>query len=516
MSEFSNTNPAEEGGIDKADPAGELTQLTAAVEDLQVRPDRVTRITKHLLTDVSFRDPQLGVPSSIQDALILDLGKECCSQIQLLAIPAINSGKNIKAQAQSGSGKTIAFCTGALNRIDPALKQVQAIIAAPYRELVEQIADELKKLVKRTPDITIQKLVFGEDVQTDSEPQCRSQVVVGTPAMISKYSAPRPRDRKPTAFFKLSNVKIFVVDEADDQVAARNTARAGAARQEANHLMELLKPPKLPAVCQVCMFSATYPPESDGLCEAALNRTSDQYMSIALKKEQLKLEEILQVSINVAHLNPDKVRELRVGVDDAEKRKLCVLKELLEDISMEKCVIFATRRVDAMHIQDLCKQLTPPIHIETLVGGKENEPGYMSPAERTRVSEKFRNDDSCRFLVATNLIARGFDVPEVSTVINYELPIDYNSDRRAAPKGDSETYIHRVGRTGRFGVKGVAINLLNGEGDERLMREIAHEAYVTDAAGGGPVAGSGDLVKQFDPNNISDLVAQINAFTGRS
>lgn len=500
-----------ESAVEVKDASPVVASLAEELEASTLAPKKVTHITEHLLSYWSFRDPRLGIRKSIQDALCLDMGKENASLIQEYAIPLINEGRNIKAQAQSGAGKTICFCLGILNRIDENLTEVQAICTAPYRELVEQIHGEFLKLVKRTPEIQIEKLVAGGyDPQTKATPLCKSHVVVGTPAMVQKYSSPRPRDQLP-AFFKLDRIKVFVVDEADDQVAARETHRAGQAREEANKLMTIIQ--KLPPSCQVLLFSATYPPESEELCTTALFRHGKEPANIALKKEELNLKEIFQISMDVSTIKPSQeLAEFNLGANELEKRKLFVLREILEKISMEKCIIFSTKRTDAFNIQNMCGQMNPPIRVEVLVGGKFGiDEGAMSPEDRTRVSEKFRTDGTCRFLVSTNLIARGYDVPEVSTVVNYELPTEWSNIKGGPPKGDSETYIHRVGRTGRFGRKGVAINLLNGEADKKLMDSIARSAYVSDGASGV----GGTIVRDWDPNNITDLVSEVNAFTGR-
>lgn len=493
-----------------AESSEPIDELVGGVQDLAVESQQMN-IREHLVSDVHFSDPSLGISKNMQRALIEESQKEYASVIQSLVIPVANAGHNIKAQAQSGSGKTLAFCISMLNKVDPALKEAQVICVAPYRELCEQIYEEAVKLCKFTPEIQIQLLVSGSDPSL-TEPLCKKQVIISTPQTVSNFAGKRgPGGRQPP-YFNIDKIKMFVVDEADDQVTSKNSSKAKQSFEEANKLIQFTD--KLPVSCQVLLFSATYPPESKALCDAVLHVSKrKEHMKIELKKEELNLKEIFQVSLDVQSLTDTTMRGFRSSDNMMENRKLFMLKQILEKISVQKCIIFVTRRVDAHTIKRLCSEMVPPIIVEVLVGGNEGDKGAMTKEDRTRVSNKFRTDGNCRYLVSTNLLARGYDVPEVSTVVNYDLPIHFDERSRSAlPRGDSETYIHKVGRTGRFGKKGVAINLLHGEQDARLMESIAREAYVSDST----TANSSEfIIRAWDPNAFDDLVEEVEKFTGR-
>ena len=497
----------------------------------------VTRTTDHLISSTSFTDPSLGISRAVQDALTIDENKAYASMIQSVSIPAMNAGMNVKAHAPSGSGKTIAFAIGMINKIDPTIKKVQAICVAPYLELALQIADQVTSLCRRTgqaeyggvaQEIKVQTLLRGWEPK---DLECDCQIVVGTPGMILKFSDPRGwkterTKEKRKAYFRLETARVFVVDEADAQVQAKDNKDNKAA------LLDLIR--MLPQTCQICMFSATFPEETNVLVEKALQRGTEttKFVEVGIdNKEELKLEEIKQISIDVSKLKKEFLEEFYAEnpglIGDAEFRaqpppehellKIAVLRKLLT-VKMEKCIIFVTTRQQATHIQKMCNKLDPPIHPECLYGGSKGDPFYMSPEERTEVANRFKQG-KFNVLIATSLIARGFDVPECSAVVNFELPIVWETK-----EGDHATYVHRVGRTGRFGTRGFAVNLLHGGRDEELLSNILRQAYMVEAAAGsGGAVSAGiktveQLADRFDvANEAIDpiLLDQIRAHIGQ-
>jgi len=442
----------------------------------------------HIVSKHTFRSMTM-IPELVQEALARDLKMEFASYIQEHSIPIVALGHSIRAQAPGGSGKTIAFCVGVLCKVVPERNYPQALIVSPNRELTRQTAEVLRSLVRRWPDLRIEELKKKPKDQGPAirwnDPATTAHIVLGTPKLIKnalvKRKKPGPPSPPLSPYIDGANVKVFVVDEADDLV----TSRDENVKNEKGELEEIVEK-LLPKDCQVLLFSATY---QDGnvlaLCDKVFG--TREYANVEIKKQDLKLKEIFQSSFDVSQLRA--VPADAIGDNDAEKRKLSVLKELLESIAVEKCMIFCETRKEVDHVQVLLRRMN--FSVEALHGA-------MDADVRDEVSDKFRTDPACRYLVCTDVLARGYDIPEVSTVVNYKLPMEHGS---RPPRGDSATYVHRVARTGRFGRKGVAINLLDGPDSLRVLTTIVAEAYHDDKDSADRAGLSAD-VKPFDPNSI--------------
>ncbi|KAK4686328.1 translation initiation factor 4A, partial [Tremellales sp. Uapishka_1] len=336
-------------------------------------------------------------------------GFERPSAIQQRAIMPVITGRDVIAQAQSGTGKTATFSISILQRIDTTVKKTQALILAPTRELAQQI----QKVVIALGDylnVDCHACVGGTAVREDMAKLNEGpHVVVGTPGRVF--------DMINRGALKADSVKMFCLDEADEMLST-------GFKDSIYDIFQLL-----PAETQVVLLSATMPTD---VLEVTKKFMRDP-IRILVKRDELTLEGIRQFYIAV----------------DKEDWKLDTLCDLYETVTITQAVIFCStrRKVD---------WLTQKLHEREFTVSAMH--GDMDQSQREVIMKEFRSGSS-RVLIATDLLARGIDVQQVSLVINYDLP------------PSKENYIHRIGRGGRFGRKGVAINFVTTE-DVKMLREI--------------------------------------------
>lgn len=343
---------------------------------------------------------------------IYSYGFEKPSAIQQKAIVPLSKGADIIAQAQSGTGKTGAFSIGAMQLINFEEKRTQVVILAPTRELARQTHSVMSSLGEYC-GINAVLLVGGASMK-DSCAQLKAgaHVAVGTPGRMLDMLERRILDPR--------GVNCFIIDEADEMLSA-------GFEEQVRGIMA-----KLPEACQVALFSATMPPE----CLDIANHFMRQPLHILVKAEEVTLEGIAQFYIDV----------------EREEWKLDVLCDLYETLTVTQAVIFCSsrRKVDWLQSQLETREFTvSAIH------------GDMEDKDRALIMQQFKSGSS-RILIATDLLARGIDVQQVSLVVNYDMP--------RGPDG-RENYIHRIGRGGRFGRKGVAINFITRD-DVSILRGI--------------------------------------------
>lgn len=340
---------------------------------------------------------------------IFGYGYEAPSAIQQRAILPITEGRDVLAQAQSGTGKTATFTISALQRIDEKEKSTQALILAPTRELALQIKNVITSIGLYL-NVTVHASIGGTSVQDDIEAfRSGVQIVVGTPGRVFDMIERR--------FFKTDKVKMFILDEADEMLSS-------GFKEQIYNIFRLL-----PETTQVVLLSATMPQDVLEVTTKFMNNP----VRILVKKDELTLEGIKQFYINV----------------EEEAYKLECLIDLYDSISVTQAVIFCNTRAKVEYLTNGLKAqkfTVSAIHAD------------LPQAERDTIMKEFRSGSS-RILISTDLLARGIDVQQVSLVINYDLP------------ANKENYIHRIGRGGRFGRKGVAINFVT-EKDVGMMREI--------------------------------------------
>ncbi|VDL78136.1 unnamed protein product [Nippostrongylus brasiliensis] len=318
-------------------------------------------------------------------------------------------GRDVIAQAQSGTGKTATFSVSILQRIDENDPSVQALVMAPTRELAQQIQKVMCALGDYM-NIKVHACIGGTSIRDDQRKlESGVHVVVGTPGRVN--------DMINRSVLQTRDIKMFVLDEADEMLS----------RGFKDQIYEVFK--TLPQEVQVVLLSATMP--ADVL--EVTNRFMRNPIRILVKKEELTLEGIRQFYINVQK-------------DEYKFETLC---DLYEAVNVTQAVIFCNtrRKVEQLTEQMTKKQFT----VSSLHGDMEQQ-------DRDVIMREFRSGSS-RVLITTDLLARGIDVQQVSLVINYDLP------------SNRENYIHRIGRSGRFGRKGVAINFIT-DNDARQLKDI--------------------------------------------
>lgn len=337
-----------------------------------------------------------------------ELGYSKPTEIQEKAIPAVMTGKDLVAQAQTGTGKTAAFGVPVVEKVNPKQKKVQALILVPTRELAIQVAKEIKELGKNKKVYTL-AVYGGKSIshQINFLKKGSDVVVVGTPGRV--------RDLLERGVLNLDNVKMFVLDEADRMLEMGFIA-------DIEEIMSYL-----PEDRQNLLFSATMPKEILELAEEFLN---ENYETIKVKPDEVTVE---------------KIKQIICRVDSRDKFKK--LTEVLSQNEAEKVIIFTQTKIEA---DELAERLNEEGFNASAIHGD------FSQKKRETVLHNFRTG-KLKILVATDVAARGLDIKGVDLVINYGLP------------RDAESYIHRIGRTGRAGREGTAISIMTPSEDKQLQ-----------------------------------------------
>ena len=345
---------------------------------------------------------------------IYGYGFEKPSPIQQKSILSIIDGRDVIAQAQSGSGKTGAFATGALNRVRLDLKQPQALIIAPTRELAKQIHDVIKDLGSQMTGLNVQLLIGGTSTEDDvSDLKANGpQVIIGCPGRVHDILRRQPAIGR--------GMQMLILDEADEMLSAGFNEQIYNIFQQLNTNV------------QVCLFSATMPPE--------LHSLSDKFMRdpvrILVKSEMLTLEGISQFHVAL----------------ETDQDKYATLKDLFTRISVSQCIIYCN---SIRRVSDLAEaMMNDGFPVCCIHSGMEKD-------VRDKAYQEFRSG-AHRVLISSNVTARGIDIQQVSTVINFDMPRDVH------------TYLHRIGRSGRWGRKGSGVNFVTRR-DFRKLKEI--ESY---------------------------------------
>ena len=340
------------------------------------------------------------------------------SMIQQKSILSFFERKDMIAQAQSGTGKTGAFSVGVLQNIDTSVKKVQAIILAPTRELAKQIHDVVSGLAVFMKTLKIQLLVGGTSTVQDVS-VLKSElphIIVGCPGRV--------HDMIRRNHIRGSDVKMIVLDEADEMLSA-------GFKEQVYNIFNFLS-----SSVQVCLFSATLPEELHALASNFLRNP----VKILVKSEQLTLEGIMQ------HL---------IALED-DSHKYNTLKDIFNMLSVTQTIIYCN---SIKRVTDLTEAMV-----------QDNFPvccihSGMEKSERDAAFRDFKGGKH-RVLISSNVTARGIDVQNVGVVINFDVPKDVH------------TYLHRIGRSGRWGRKGVAINFVT-RWDMKKIKEF--EVYYNTA-----------------------------------
>lgn len=360
----------------------------------------------------------MGLPMDLLRG-IYAYGFEKPSEIQRKGIVPIAKGLDMIAQAQSGTGKTGTFTIGTLARVDIAVKHVQVLCLVPTRELAQQIeivAASIGAVMGIKTYAAMGKTPVREDVRQLDR---GVQFLVGTPGRIYDLMNRRA--------FTTEHMKVIIVDEADQMLEDRF-------REQLQCIFSL----GFPSTVRCALFSATM---NEDVIEFA-NKLLNKPARILISPEEVNLKGITQYRVDL----------------DREDWKFEVLLDLYKNLNITQALIYCNKRQKAEWLAE--KMTTAGFPITCIHGD-------MEVRDRMERMVAFRKGET-RVLISTDLLARGIDVQQVSLVINYELPTQIDN------------YIHRIGRSGRYGRKGTAINLLCSD-DARSMAEI--ERYFKIAVG---------------------------------
>ncbi|XP_022165687.1 ATP-dependent RNA helicase DDX19A-like [Myzus persicae] len=412
----SNTSSEE----DKELPASEKSLLQKIV--------RTGLITSKHDIEVQRRDPKSPLYSIKSLELlklhpnllkgVYEMGYNAPSKIQETALPLLlaNPPQNLIAQSQSGTGKTAAFVLAMLSRVNPEFQYPQVVCLSPTYELAIQTGEVAAKMSTYCPNIRLRYAVRGEDVERGSK--IEEQVIVGTPGKVLDWATKYK-------FFDPKHIKVFVLDEADIMVDTQG-------HQDQSFRIRKL----LPETCQMMFFSATY---TEDVMRFA-NAIAPMSVIIRLKREEETLDNIRQYYVNCNN----------------KEDKYNALVNIYGGVTIGQAMIFCQTKKMALW---LVTQMEEQGHAVALLSGE------LTVQQRISVLDRFREGKE-KVLVTTNVLSRGIDIEQVTIVINFDLPLTVTREP------DYDTYLHRIGRTGRFGKKGIAINLVSGSSDHLILKQI--------------------------------------------
>lgn len=338
-------------------------------------------------------------------------GFENPSPIQKKSIVPILKGKDVIAQAQSGTGKTACFAISSIQLVNTSLKNTQAIIMSPTRELSAQIKSVVDALAINISSFKSQLLVGGTDLDNDiiNLKENQPHVIIGCPGRI--YDILRRKH------INLELVKLLILDEADEMLSS-------GFKEQVYNIFNLL-PPNI----QKALFSASMPNTIDEL----INKFVTDPIKIIVKSEQLTLDGIKQYFVNLEN----------------DTMKYETLKDLFSTFSVSQCIIYCNSVTRVSELYDAMNSDGYPVcQIHSSLDKMTRQQNY----------DDFRRG-KFRVLISSNVTARGIDIQQVSTVINFDVPKCIHS------------YLHRIGRSGRWGRKGVAINFITRR-DYKQLKEI--------------------------------------------
>uniref|UniRef100_A0A8C0YCQ2 RNA helicase n=1 Tax=Cyprinus carpio carpio TaxID=630221 RepID=A0A8C0YCQ2_CYPCA len=347
---------------------------------------------------------------------VYEMGFNRPSKIQENALPMMlaEPPQNLIAQSQSGTGKTAAFVLAMLSHVDPSLKWPQCLCISPTYELALQTGKVIEQMGKFYPEVKLAYAVRGHKMERGVK--IKEQIVIGTPGTVLDWCIK-------LKLIDPKKIKVFVLDEADVMIATQG-------HQDQSIRIQRM----LPKGCQMLLFSATF---EDSVWKFAERVVPDPNI-IKLKREEETLDTIKQYYV----------------LCNSKEDKFNALCNIYGAITIAQAMIFCHTRKTANW---LAGQLSKEGHQVALLSGE------MVVEQRAAVIERFR-DGKEKVLITTNVCARGIDVEQVSVVINFDLPLDKDGNP------DNETYLHRIGRTGRFGKRGLAVNMVDSQRSMEILK----------------------------------------------
>jgi ATP-dependent RNA helicase DDX19/DBP5 len=418
-----------------------VTEGMAAVEATEVEVDEVPEVERrlnekeddevidgtsqtdalHSVTIAKFDDPKLGLPESLIKGLY-EMNFTKPSKIQAISLPKIWANRNLLAQSHNGTGKTACFVLGMLRIADARVKKPQALCICPTRELAKQIAEETHRMGKYMlleSGMTVKCILKEERYEKGAT--MPDQIVIGTPGKIWTLISLRVLDT--------AAIKVFVLDEADEMLTAGHGDNTKRIRKV------------MPKQLQTLFFSATWKEETVKFANSLKGSGGEaSWAQVTIKRQHIFNDQVKQYYLEC---NGFKEKEERLG-------------ELLSLIDAGQIIVFVNTRDS---VESLTRRLTADGHSVSSIHGK------MEERARDKALKDF-HDAASKILIATNVLSRGIDVPAVTLVVQYDMPVMFGG------MYDPECFLHRVGRTGRFGRKGVALNLIENKKELRVLNDI--------------------------------------------
>jgi len=374
----------------------------------------------HAVTIDKFDSPQLALPPSLLKGLY-EMNFVRPSRIQAISLPKIWAGRNLLAQSHNGTGKTACFVLGMLRAVSSEAKP-QALCLCPTRELAKQISAETAKMGKHhlaEAGLSI-KTILREERYSKGD-SMTEQIVIGTPGKVWTLIGMR--------VLETSAIKVFVLDEADEMLML------GGLGDMTKRIRS-----KLPKKVQTLFFSATWTESVTKFAKTLGGLSASDWMTVTVKRSYIFNDQVKQLFYRC---EGKKAKEERLG-------------DILTQVPVGQCIVFVHTREA---VETLTALLTANGHSVSSLHGR------MEEKNRDKVLEDFHSGTS-RILITTNVLSRGIDVPAITLVIQYDMPV------MKGGVADPETYLHRVGRTGRFGRKGVALNLIHDDKELKVLKQI--------------------------------------------
>ncbi|XP_044138433.1 ATP-dependent RNA helicase DDX19A [Bufo gargarizans] len=430
--ESNGTDPVDNGGAEKTENGEEKSEEDdkedKAAQSLLNKLIRNNLVNTTHQVEVLQRDPNSPLYSvkSFEELRlkpqllkgVYSMGFNRPSKIQENALPMMlaEPPQNLIAQSQSGTGKTAAFVLAMLSRVNPANRYPQCLCLSPTYELALQTGKVIEQMGEFYPELKLAYAVRGNKLERGQK--VAEQIVIGTPGTVLDWCSK-------LRFIDPKKMKVFVLDEADVMIATQG-------HQDQSIRIQRM----LPRDCQMLLFSATF---EDSVWNFAQKVVPEPNI-IKLKREEETLDTIKQYYV----------------LCNSREEKFHALCNIYGSITIAQAMIFCHTRKTASW---LAGELSREGHQVALLSGE------MMVEQRAAVIDRFREGKE-KVLVTTNVCARGIDVEQVSVVINFDLPVD----REGNP--DKETYLHRIGRTGRFGKRGLAINMVESKHSMNILRQI--------------------------------------------
>ena len=407
------TEPTEPTEVDEppesllADKEGEVIDGTSQTDAL------------HSVTIGRFDDPNLALPNSLVRGLF-EMNFTRPSRIQAISLPKIWRNDNLLAQSHNGTGKTACFVLGMLRIVQKEVKKPQALCLCPTRELAKQIEEETGKMGKyllQESGITVKCILKEERYEKGFK--MPDQIVIGTAGKIWTLISLK--------VLETAAIKVFVLDEADEML----TSGHGDNTKRIRNCM--------PKQLQTLFFSATWKDETVRFANS-LKGSGASWAQVTIKRTHIFNDQVKQYYLRC---NGTMDKETRLG-------------DLLSIIDAGQIIVFVSTRDS---VDSITRLLSRAGHSVSSIHGK------MEEKARDKALKDFRSAAS-KILVTTNILSRGIDVPAVTLVVQYDMPVTRGNIF------DPETYLHRVGRTGRFGRKGIALNLISDDKEMRVLNAI--------------------------------------------